>query len=161
MNVYKDILLRLQSTNTRNEHMLSYRIQDERENHLKDDPTNKNSESLENDLFKSSKESVDIRMDNHISEFSDESLSSVSILNDSDLKILEESFNPKGTNGFGTHTKHQWGEGPKRALPSISRMTNATNLKPSEVLEVSFKDSKNFKLIWQLLLGNHGNRSIT
>ena len=24
-----------------NEHLLSYRIQDERENHLKDDPTNK------------------------------------------------------------------------------------------------------------------------
>ena len=69
----------------------------------------KDYESLENDLFKSSQESVDIRMDNNISEFSDESLSSLSILTDSDLKILEESFNPKGTDGFGTHTKHQGG----------------------------------------------------
>ena len=38
-----------------NEHVLSYRIQDERENHLIGDPTNKNSETLERDLFKSSK----------------------------------------------------------------------------------------------------------
>ena len=41
-------------------------------------------------------------------------------------------FNPSGTKGFGTHTKHQgegWGRnGP---LSSISRTTtNATNLRP-------------------------------
>ena len=70
-----------------NEHMLSYQIQDERENHLIDDPTNTNSETLERHLFESSKESGDIRIDDNISEFSDESLSSVSVLTDSDLKV--------------------------------------------------------------------------
>ena len=49
---------------------------------------------------------------------------------------LHENISPLGTNGFGTHTKHQGG-GAKWTLPSIPRMANATNLKPSEVLEVS------------------------
>ena len=57
-------------------------------------------------------------------------------------------FNPPGTKGFGTHTKHQ-GEGRKGPPPppSISRTRNATNLKPLEGLGVSFKVSKNFKLV--------------
>ena len=39
------------------------------------------------DLVKSSKESGDIRIEDNISKFSDESLSSVSISTDSDLKV--------------------------------------------------------------------------
>ena len=58
---------------------------------------------------------------------------------------LHENISPLGTKGFGTHTKHQGGEEPKWTLPSIPRMANATNLKPSEVLGVSLKVSKNFK----------------
>ena len=56
-------------------------------------------------------------------------------------------FNPPGTKGFGTHTKHQGGGGRKGPPPSISRTRNATNLKPLEGLGVSFKVSKNFKLV--------------
>ena len=41
-------------------------------------------------------------------------------------------LNPSGTKDFGTYTKHQGGI--KMDPPSISRMTNATNLKPWEVL---------------------------
>ena len=37
--------------------------------------------------------------------------------------------------------------GSKRTPPSISRTRNATNLKPLEGLGVSFKVSKNFKLV--------------
>ena len=55
-------------------------------------------------------------------------------------------FNPPGTKGFGTHTKHQGG-GVEKDPPSISRTRNATNLKPLEGLGVSFKVSKNFKLV--------------
>ena len=55
-------------------------------------------------------------------------------------------FNPPGTKGFGTHTKHQGGGG-RKGPPSISRTRNATNLKPLEGLGVSFKVSKNFKLV--------------
>ena len=54
-------------------------------------------------------------------------------------------FNPPGTKGFGTHTKHQGGV--EKDPPSISRTRNATNLKPLEGLGVSFKVSKNFKLV--------------
>ena len=54
--------------------------------------------------------------------------------------------NPPGTKGFGTHTKHQGG-GVEKDPPSISRTRNATNLKPLEGLGVSFKVSKNFKLV--------------
>ena len=46
-------------------------------------------------------------------------------------------FNPPGTKGFGTHTKHQGGV--EKDPPSISRTRNATNLKPLEGLGVSFK----------------------
>ena len=53
------------------------------------------------------------------------------------------------------------GGGVEKDPPSISRTRNATNLKPLEGLGVSFKVSKNFKLVSQLLLGNHGNHSIT
>ena len=56
-------------------------------------------------------------------------------------------FNPPGTKGFGTHTKHQGGGGVEKDPPSISRTRNATNLKPLEGLGVSFKVSKNFKLV--------------
>ena len=55
-------------------------------------------------------------------------------------------INPPGTKGFGTHTKHQGG-GRKGPPPNISRTRNATNLKPLEGLGVSFKVSKNFKLV--------------
>ena len=55
-------------------------------------------------------------------------------------------FNPPGTKGFGTHTKHQGG-GVEKDPPSISRTRNATTLKPLEGLGVSFKVSKNFKLV--------------
>ena len=55
-------------------------------------------------------------------------------------------LNPPGTKDFGTHTKHQGGGGSKRT-PSISRTRNPTNLKPLEGLGVSFKVSKNFKLV--------------
>ena len=55
-------------------------------------------------------------------------------------------INPPGTKGFGTHTKHQGGGG-RKGPPSISRTRNATNLKPLEGLGVSFKVSKNFKLV--------------
>ena len=85
--------------------MLSYRIQDERETHFIDDPTNKNSETLERNLFKSSKESGDVLIDDNISEFSDESLSPVNVL--TDLKILEESFNSKINNIHMEVTKSQ------------------------------------------------------
>ena len=54
-------------------------------------------------------------------------------------------LNPPGTKGFGTHTKHQGGV--EKDPPSISRTRNATNLKPLEGLGVSFKVSKNFKLV--------------
>ena len=57
-----------------------------------------------------------------------------------------KAFNPPGTKGFGTHTKHQGGV-EKDPPPSISRTRNATNLKPLEGLGVSFKVSKNFKLV--------------
>ena len=56
-------------------------------------------------------------------------------------------FNPPGTKGFGTHTKHQGGGGGPKGPPSISRTRNTTNLKPLEGLGVSFKVSKNFKLV--------------
>ena len=56
-------------------------------------------------------------------------------------------INPPGTKGFGTHTKHQGGGVEKDPPPSISRTRNATNLKPLEGLGVSFKVSKNFKLV--------------
>ena len=55
------------------------------------------------------------------------------------------NLNPPGTKGFGTHTKHQGGV--EKDPPSISRTRNATNLKPLEGLGVSFKVSKNFKLV--------------
>ena len=58
-----------------------------------------------------------------------------------------ETLNPPGTKGFGTHTKHQGGGVEKDPPPSISRTRNATNLKPLEGLGVSFKVSKNFKLV--------------
>ena len=48
-----------------------------------------------------------MRIDNNISEFSDESLSSVSVLTDSDLKILKESFNSKISNMHKEVTKSQ------------------------------------------------------
>ena len=60
---------------------------------------------MERDLFKSSKESGDIRIDDNISKFSDESLSSVNILTDSDLKILEERFNSEINNMHKKVTK--------------------------------------------------------
>ena len=59
---------------------------------------------------------------------------------------FKQIFNPPGTKGFGTHTKHQGG-GVEKDPPSISRTRNATNLKPLEGLGVSFKVSKNFKLV--------------
>ena len=60
---------------------------------------------------------------------------------------FSQPVNPPGTKGFGTHTKHQGGGGRKGPPPSISRTRNATNLKPLEGLGVSFKVSKNFKLV--------------
>ena len=66
----------------------------------------------------------------------------------SKTKITHNSkvmFNPSGIKGFGTHTKHRGGV--EKDPPSISRTRNATNLKPSEGLGVSFKVSKNFKLV--------------
>ena len=62
-----------------------------------------------------------------------------------DVNSPLKSLNPPGTKGFGTHTKHQGGV--EKDPPSISRMRNATNLKPLEGLGVSFKVSKNFKLV--------------
>ena len=56
-------------------------------------------------------------------------------------------FNPSGNKGFSTLTKHQGGGGGRKGPLSISRTRNATNLKPSEGLGVSFKVSKNFKLV--------------
>ena len=73
------------------------------------------------------------------------------LLKDSDIiydhpKMRNQSpVNPSGTKGFGTHTKHQGGV--KKDPRSISRTRNATNLKPSEGLGVSFKVSKNLKLV--------------
>ena len=61
------------------------------------------------------------------------------------FKGRTKGFNPPGTKGFGTHTKHQGGV--EKDPPSISRTRNATNLKPLEGLGVSFKVSKNFKLV--------------
>ena len=61
--------------------------------------------------------------------------------------IESNYLNPPGTKGFGTHTKHQGGGVEKDPPPSISRTRNATNLKPLEGLGVSFKVSKNFKLV--------------
>ena len=63
-----------------------------------------------------------------------------------ELRDIWNIFNPPGTKGFGTHTKHQGG-GVEKDPPSISRTRNATNLKPLEGLGVSFKVSKNFKLV--------------
>ena len=60
---------------------------------------------------------------------------------------FNKHINPPGTKGFGTHTKHQGGGVVEKDPPSISRTRNATNLKPLEGLGVSFKVSKNFKLV--------------
>ena len=63
------------------------------------------------------------------------------------FEVPSTPFNPPGTKGFGTHTKHQGGGRKGPPPPSISRTRNATNLKPLEGLGVSFKVSKNFKLV--------------
>ena len=55
-------------------------------------------------------------------------------------------LNPSGTKGLATHNKH-WGGGGREGRgmdhSSISRMTNATNMKPWELLGVSFNVLKN------------------
>ena len=83
----------------------------------------------------------------------------INSINQTDREVFESTLeaalssgdvpelNPPGTKGFGTHTKHQGGGGRKGPPPSISRTRNATNLKPLEGLGVSFKVSKNFKLV--------------
>ena len=50
------------------------------------------------------------------------------------------TFNPSGTKGFGTHTKHQGGGGGGRKGPTLVSQEREMlqNLKPSEVLGVSF-----------------------
>ena len=57
---------------------------------------------------------------------------------------LRNKFNPSGTKSFGTYTKNQerGGGRSKSTTTSISRRTNAANLKTLEVLGVSFKVSE-------------------